>query len=217
VRWRHARAGDIPPTTVIGIAERTGLMGTLNFHLLNAALRQASEWRSQGLEPRIAVNISVGMLTDRELPSVIDQALRTWGAEGRNLTLEIAENAMIVDAERSAAVLTRLKALGVGIALDDFGTGYTSLSHLRRLPIDELKIDRPYVARFVDDPGDRALVRSAIALGHHFGMRVVAEGVETQAARDELAALGCDFMQGNFAAPPLPAAQLAAWWARNAG
>ena len=217
VRWRHARAGDIPPTTVIGIAERTGLMGALNFHLLNAALRQASEWRSQGLEPRIAVNISVGMLTDRELPSVIDQALRTWGAEGRNLTLEIAENAMIVDAERSAAVLTRLKALGVGIALDDFGTGYTSLSHLRRLPIDELKIDRPYVARFVDDPGDRALVRSAIALGHHFGMRVVAEGVETQAARDELAALGCDFMQGNFAAPPLPAAQLAAWWARNAG
>jgi EAL domain-containing protein (putative c-di-GMP-specific phosphodiesterase class I) len=123
---------------------------------------------------------------------------------------------MIADAERSGAVLTRLKALGVGIALDDFGTGHTSLSHLRRLPIDELKIDRPYVARFVDDPGDRALVRSAIAIGHHFGMRVVAEGVETQAARDELAALGCDCMQGNFAAPALPAAQLREWWAGNA-
>ena len=216
VRWRHARAGDIPPTTVIGIAERTGLMGALNFHLLNAALRQASEWRAQGIAPRIAVNISVGMLTDRELPSVIDQALRTWSAEGKNLTLEIAESAMIADAERSGAVLTRLKALGVSIALDDFGTGYTSLSHLRRLPVDELKIDRPYVARFVDDPGDRALVRSAIALGHHFGMRVVAEGVETQAARDELAALGCDFMQGNFASAPLPAAQLREWWVRNA-
>jgi predicted signal transduction protein with EAL and GGDEF domain len=217
VRWRHARAGDIPPTTVIGIAERTGLMGTLNFHILNAALRQASQWRAQGLEPRIAVNISVGMLTDRELPTVIDQALRTWSAEGRNLTLEIAESSMIADAERSAAVLTRLKALGVGIAMDDFGSGYTSLAQLRRLPIDELKIDRPYVARFLDDPADAALVKSAIALGHNFGMRVVAEGVETQAARDELARLGCDFMQGNFAAPALPAAQLREWWSRNAG
>jgi EAL domain-containing protein (putative c-di-GMP-specific phosphodiesterase class I) len=216
VRWRHARAGDIPPTTVIGIAERTGLMGTLNFHILNAALRQASQWRAQGLEPRIAVNISVGMLTDRELPTVIDQALRTWSAEGRNLTLEIAESSMIADAERSAAVLTRLKALGVGIAMDDFGSGYTSLAQLRRLPIDELKIDRPYVARFIDDPADAALVKSAIALGHNFGMRVVAEGVETQAARDELARLGCDFMQGNFAAPALPAAQLREWWAGNA-
>jgi predicted signal transduction protein with EAL and GGDEF domain len=216
VRWRHARAGDIPSTTVVGIAERTGLMGALNFHLINAALRQASQWRVQGIEPRIAVNVSVGMLTDRELPNVIDQALRTWSAEGKNLTLEIAESSMIADAERSGAVLTRLKALGVRIALDDFGTGHTSLSHLRRLPIDELKIDRPYVARFVDDPGDRALVRSAIAIGHHFGMRVVAEGVETQATRDELAALGCDFMQGNFAAPVMPAAQLREWWAGNA-
>ena len=216
VRWRHARAGDIPPTTVIGIAERTGLMGALNFHLLNAALRQVSQWRAQGIEPRIAVNISVGMLTDRELPNIIDQALRTWSAEGRNLTLEIAESSMIADAERSGAVLTRLKALGVGIALDDFGSGSTSLSHLRRLPIDELKIDRPYIARFVEDPADRALVKSAISLGHNFGLRVVAEGVETQAARDALAALGCDFMQGNFAAPALPAAELREWWVGNA-
>ena len=217
VRWRHARAGDIPPTTVIGIAERTGLMGALNFHILNAALRQASQWRSQGIEPRIAVNISIGMLTDRELPSVIDQALRTWSVEGSHLTLEIAESSMIADAERSGAVLTRLKALGVGIALDDFGSGYTSFAHLRRLPIDELKIDRPYVSRFVDDPGDRALVRSAVSLGHNFGMRVVAEGVESAAVRDALAAIGCDFMQGNFASPPLPPAALREWWVKNAG
>jgi EAL domain-containing protein (putative c-di-GMP-specific phosphodiesterase class I) len=217
VRWRHARAGDIPPTTVIGIAERTGLMGALNFHILNAALRQASQWRAQGIAPRIAVNISIGMLTDRELPSVIDQALRTWSVEGSSLTLEIAESSMIADAERSGAVLTRLKALGIGIALDDFGSGYTSLAHLRRLPIDELKIDRPFVSRFVDDPGDRALVRSAISIGHHFGMRVVAEGVETAAVRDALAELGCDFMQGNYASPALPAAALRDWWVKNAG
>lgn len=216
VRWRHRKAGDIPATTIVGIAERTGLMSALNFYILNAALRQASEWRSRGVAPRLAVNLSVGMLTDRELPSVIDQALKTWSGAGADLMLEIAESSMIADAERSDAVLTRLKALGVGLALDDFGSGFTSLSHLRRLPIDQIKIDRPYVARFLDEPGDRALVRSAIDLGHHFGMRVVAEGVETVEVREALAALGCDFMQGNLACAPVPARAFREWWERNA-
>jgi EAL domain-containing protein (putative c-di-GMP-specific phosphodiesterase class I) len=216
VRWRHPTAGDIPSTTVVGIAERTGLMGALNFYVLNAALRQVSQWRAQGMAPRLAVNLSIGMLTDPELPSVIDQSLKTWGGAAKELTLEIAESAMIADAERSDAVLTRLTALGVSLALDDFGSGFTSLAHLRRLPIGEIKIDRPYVARFLDDPGDAALVRSAIDIGHHFGMRVVAEGVETAAVRDALARAGCDFMQGNLASPALPAGQLHEWWMRNA-
>jgi EAL domain-containing protein (putative c-di-GMP-specific phosphodiesterase class I)/GGDEF domain-containing protein len=216
VRWHHPGAGDIPSTTVVGIAERTGLMGALNFYMLNAALRQASQWRAQGLAPRLAVNLSIGMLTDPELPSIIDQALKTWGGAPKDLTLEVAESSMIADAERSGAVLTRLTALGVGLAIDDFGSGFTSLAHLRRLPIGEIKIDRPYVARFLDDPGDTALVRSAIDLGHHFGMRVVAEGVETAAVRDALARAGCDLMQGNLASPALPAAQLREWWMRNA-
>jgi EAL domain-containing protein (putative c-di-GMP-specific phosphodiesterase class I) len=184
--------------------------------VLNAALRQVSQWRAQGMAPRLAVNLSIGMLTDPELPSVIDQSLKTWGGAAKELTLEIAESAMIADAERSDAVLTRLTALGVSLALDDFGSGFTSLAHLRRLPIGEIKIDRPYVARFLDDPGDAALVRSAIDIGHHFGMRVVAEGVETAAVRDALARAGCDFMQGNLASPALPAGQLHEWWMRNA-
>ncbi len=215
VRWRHAKAGEIPPTTVVGIAERTGLMSALNFYILNAALRQASEWRADDIAPQIAVNLSVGMLTDAELPSVIDQALKTWSADASLLTLEVAESSMIADAERSGAVLTRLKALGVRIAIDDFGSGYTSLAHLRRLPIDELKIDRPYVGRMVDNPGDRALVRSAIDLGHHFGMRVVAEGVETPAVRDAVSAAGCDFIQGNLVSLPLRAPAFREWWFRT--
>ena len=215
VRWRHAKAGEIPPTTVVGIAERTGLMGALNFYILNAALRQASEWRAHDIAPQMAVNLSVGMLTDSELPSIIDQALKTWSADASQLTLEVAESSMIADAERSNAVLTRLKALGVRIAIDDFGSGYTSLAHLRRLPIDELKIDRPYVSRMVDEPGDRALVRSAIDLGHHFGMRVVAEGVETAAVRDAVSAAGCDFIQGNLVSLPLRAAAFREWWHRT--
>ena len=215
VRWRHIKAGEIPPTTVIGIAERTGLMSALNFYILNAALRQASQWRAQDIAPQIAVNLSVGMLTDRELPSVIDQGLRTWGADATQLTLEIAESSMIADAERSGAVLTRLKALGVRISIDDFGSGYTSLAHLRRLPIDELKIDRPYVGRMLEDEGDRALVRSAIDLGHHFGMRVVAEGVETPQVRDAVSAAGCDLIQGNLVSLPLRPPAFRDWWFRT--
>jgi predicted signal transduction protein with EAL and GGDEF domain len=212
VRWRRARGGDIPSTTVVGIAERTGLMGALNFYMLNAALRQASQWRSQGLAPRLAVNLSVGMLTDRELPNMIDQALRTWSGKAQDLTLEVAESSMIADAERSDAVLTRLTGLGVAIALDDFGSGFTSLSHLRKLPIAQIKVDRPFVAAFLDDPGNAAVVRSAIDIGHHFGMRVVAEGVETAAVRDALAQAGCDLMQGNVASPAVPADALREWW-----
>ena len=215
VRWRHPKAGEVPPTTVVGIAERTGLMGALNFYILNTALRQDSEWRAQDIAPQIAVNLSVGMLTDRELPSVVDQALKTWGTGADRLTLEIAESSMIADAERSGAILTRLKALGVRLAIDDFGSGYTSLAHLRRLPIDELKIDRPFVGRMVDDPGDRALVRTAIDLGHHFGMRVVAEGVETAAVRDAVSAAGCDFIQGNLVSVPLRAPAFREWWLRT--
>ena len=215
VRWRHLKAGEIPPTTVVGIAERTGLMSALNFYILNAALRQASQWRAQDIAPQIAVNLSIGMLTDRELPSMIDQALRTWGAEASQLTLEIAESSMIADAERSGAVLTRLKALGVRLSIDDFGSGYTSLAHLRRLPIDELKIDRPFVGRMLEDEGDRALVRSAIDLGHHFGMRVVAEGVETPAVRDAVSAAGCDVIQGNLVSLPLRPPAFRDWWIRT--
>ena len=215
VRWRHIKAGEIPPTTIVGIAERTGLMSALNFYILNAALRQASQWRAQDIAPQIAVNLSIGMLTDRELPSVIDQALRTWGAQATQLTLEIAESSMIADAERSGAVLTRLKALGVRLAIDDFGSGFTSLAHLRRLPIDEIKVDRPFVGRMLEDDGDRALVLSAIDLGHHFGMRVVAEGVETSAVRDAVSAAGCDLIQGNLVSLPLRPPAFRDWWIRT--
>ena len=217
VRWRHPKAGAVPAQTIVGIAERTGLIGQLSFWIFNAALRQAAQWRGEDVRPRLAVNLSVGMLTDRELPGVIDQSLRTWSGEARDLTLEIAESSMIADAERSGAVLTRLKALGVELSIDDFGSGFTSLAHLRRLPIDEIKIDRPFVARFLDNPGDAALVKTAIDLAHNFGMRVVAEGVESAAVSKALVELGCDIMQGNFALPPVPAADFRDWWKRYSG
>lgn len=216
IRWRHPKAGDVAPTSIVGIAERTGLIGTLTFWVLNAVLREASVWRQKSVrEPRFSVNISPGTLADRELPSVVEQSLKTWGTSPEKLTLEIPESSVISEAERSNAVLTRLKAVGVRISIDDFGSGYSSLAELRKLPIDEIKIDRPYVAGLIGDRGDRALVRSAIDLAHHFEFAAVAEGVESPAVLDELQRLGCDYAQGFLIARPLTEKSFRDWWASH--
>ena len=212
LRWRHPQAGDIPPLTMVGIAERTGLMSMLTFWILNAAFRHASQWRDQGIKPRLAINLAVSSLTDRELPAVLDQSLKTWGLDPAGVTLEFPESSVIAEAERSVAILTRLNALGVGLALDDFGSGYSSLAQLKRFPIDEIKIDRPYVTGLIADAGDRALVRTAIDLAHHYGFRVLAEGVELEETREALKALGCDLAQGHLFAAPLPARAFREWW-----
>jgi EAL domain-containing protein (putative c-di-GMP-specific phosphodiesterase class I)/GGDEF domain-containing protein len=216
LRWKHVKAGDLPPLTVVGIAERTGLIGSLTFWVLNAALRQAAEWKAAGRAMRLAINLSTSTLTDRELPAVVDQSLKTWGIAAGDLTLEIAESAMIADAERSVAILTRLKAVGVRIAIDDFGSGFSSLAQMRRFPIDELKIDRPFVAGMLRDAGDRAVVRSVIDMGHHFGLHVAAEGVETAELRTALSSLGCDLAQGHAVSPALPPAAFREWWTLHA-
>lgn len=216
VRWHHFQAGDVPPHTIVGIAERTGLIGALTFWIINAALRNAQGWRNGGMQARLALNLSISTLTDRELPAVVDQSLKTWGVDPAGVVLEVAENSMIADAERSLAILTRLKGVGVQISIDDFGSGFSSLSHLRRFPIDEIKVDRPYVAAMLATRGDLALVRSAIDIGHHFGFRVVAEGVESAEVRAELARLGCDCAQGFLFAKPMAEAPLRHWWAEHA-
>ncbi len=216
VRWHHAKAGEIPPATIVGIAERTGMIGALTFWILNAGLRQAAQWRAEGIKPRFAMNLSVATLTDRELPAVVDQSLKTWGVPPDDVVLEIAESSMIVDAERSMAILTRLRGVGVQLSIDDFGSGFSSLSHMRRFPLDEIKIDRPFVSAMLREKGDMALVRSAIDLGHHFGLRVLAEGVEDEATRAELERLGCDLAQGHAVSPALSAAAFREWWSSRA-
>ncbi len=216
LRWTHAAAGEVDPATTVGIAERTGMMGALTFWVLNAALRQAAQWHAAGFTPRIAINLSAGMLIDRELPAVVDQSLKTWGVPARYVTLEIAESSVIAEAERSAAILTRLKAVGLQIAIDDFGSGFTSLAQLKRCPIDVLKIDKPFIAGMLTDPGDRAVVRSAVDIAHHFGMLVSAEGVERSDIGEALAAFGCDLAQGNAICPPLTEPQFREWWGAHA-
>ena len=214
LRWTHPTAGAIDPAQIVGIAERTGLLGSLTLWVLNTSLRIAAGWRAAAVDPpRLAVNIAVKSLVDRELPEILDQALRTWGVSAQSLVLEIPESAMIADAERSVAILTRLKAVGLQIAIDDFGSGFTSLAHLKRFPIDMLKIDRPFVAGLLHDPGDRAVVRSAIDIAHNFGLQAAAEGVERPEIRETLATLGCDLAQGRAIAPPMSEERLRDWWA----
>jgi predicted signal transduction protein with EAL and GGDEF domain len=215
LRWHHFQAGDVPPQTIVGIAERTGLIGSLTFWIMNAVLRQAQQWSNSGLEARIALNLSISTLTDRELPAVVDQSLKTWGVEPATLVIELAENAMIADAERSGAMLTRLKGVGVQLSIDDFGTGFTSLAQMRRFPIDEIKIDRPYVAGMLESKADAALVKSAIDIAHNFGLRCVAEGVESPLVLAELQRLGCDCAQGYLFGKAMADAPLRHWWAER--
>ena len=216
VRWRHLKAGEIDAPTIVGIAERTGLIGTLTHWIVNASLRQAAQWRAAGITPRLSMNLSLTMLSDRELPALIDHSLKTWGVPANEVVLEVAENSVIADAERSVAILTRLDGVGIGLSIDDFGSGFSSLNHMRRFPLDELKIDRPYVRAMLDDAGDMAVVRSAIDIAHHFGLRVVAEGVENDAVREELTRLKCDLAQGHAVSPALSPTALRDWWSQHA-
>jgi EAL domain-containing protein (putative c-di-GMP-specific phosphodiesterase class I)/GGDEF domain-containing protein len=212
LRWRHPTSGQVPPLTVISIAESTGLIGTLTYWVLNAVLRNAVSLAREGILPRFSVNLSTRSLVDAELPDIVEQALGTWGIPADRITLEITESAMIGDAERSMATLTRLKATGVGLSIDDFGTGYSSLAYLKRFPLDELKIDRLFVGGLATDRGDHQIVRSVIDLARNFDLRSVAEGVEDEATREELRRMGCDLAQGYLISRPLPERDFRTWW-----
>jgi EAL domain-containing protein (putative c-di-GMP-specific phosphodiesterase class I)/GGDEF domain-containing protein len=218
LRWRHPTSGPIAPGTIVGIAENTGTIGSLTFWVLNAVLRAASHMARDGITPRLSVNLSTRALVDGELPDIVEQALGTWSIPPERITLEIAESAMIGDAERTMAILTRLKGTGVQLSIDDFGTGYSSLAYLRRFPVDELKIDKVFVSGLLSDRGDRQIVRSVIDLARNFELRAVAEGVEDESTRAELARMGCDLAQGYLLSRPLPERDFRAWWtAREKG
>jgi len=212
LRWRHPTAGPIAPGTIVGIAENTGIIGSLTFWVLNAVLRNAAQLAKDGITPRFSVNLSTRTLVDHELPDIVEQSLGTWGIPAERITLEITESSMIGDAERTMAMLTRLKGTGVQLAIDDFGTGYSSLAYLKRFPVDELKIDRLFVSGLLTDRGDHQIVRSVIDLAHNFDLRAVAEGVEDEPARQELARMGCDLVQGYLVSRPLPEREFRSWW-----
>jgi diguanylate cyclase (GGDEF)-like protein len=204
VRWQHPDLGLLPPSDFIPIVEQTDLIASLTRHVLERAVVDCARWQRAGHDLTVSVNLSVRNLLDPDLPSLIRKLLVLHGLAPDALQLEITESMLMSDPERSLVTLTALSQLGVGLSVDDYGTGYSSLSNLRRLPIDELKLDRSFVSPMLSDENDLIIVRSTINLGHDLGLNVVAEGIEDEATRVRLSDLGCDLAQGYHFSKPLP-------------
>ena len=211
VRWQHPDRGLLAPDTFLPLAEQTGLMRPLTLAVLDQTLRRLRAWRAQGRDLTVAVNLSVTNLLDTDLPADVGRLLRAHDVPATALVLEITESVLMADSRRAGSVVAALRALGVGLSIDDYGTGYSSLSYLQDLPVDELKLDRTFVARCTADPRSAAIVRSTVDLAHSLGLRLVAEGVEDTATLEQLRAYGCDVSQGFLHSRPLPADELERW------
>jgi predicted signal transduction protein with EAL and GGDEF domain len=208
LRWQHPERGNIPPVEFIELAEGTGIIHTLTERVLRDALAQSRRWVDAGHHVAIAVNLSTRCLLDTNLPDQVKHLLAEYGVPAKLLRLEVTESAVMGDPARATDVLQQLHDLGVGLSIDDFGTGYTSMAYLRRLPVDELKVDRSFVTSMTANEHDAVLVRTAIDLGHNLGLTVVAEGVEDAEHVSALRALECDVAQGYHYARPMPAADV---------
>ena len=205
VRWNHPQLGCIGPDGFIPLAEQTGIIKPLTEKVLEASLEQCKRWRREGLEVTVSVNVSTRSLLDHDLLTIIGTLLTRLDLDASALQLEITESRIVADLPRARAALEELRAMGVMIAIDDFGTGYSSLSQLQQLPVDEIKIDRSFVTRMETDRQDAVLVHSIIDLGRNLGLRVTAEGVETENVKEVLAELGCDYAQGFHVGRPVVA------------
>jgi diguanylate cyclase (GGDEF)-like protein/PAS domain S-box-containing protein len=204
IRWLHPELGLVSPAEFIPIAEEAGLMVPIGQWVVGQACHQAQAWQDIGLPPiRVAVNISVAELRAKDFVSGIGATLAETGLDPRFLELELTETFLVQDSTATLAVLRDLKELGIKLALDDFGTGYSSLNHLRRFPIDTLKIDRSFVHTVTTNPDDASIVCAVISMGKNLHMRVVAEGIETSGQLAYLQDRGCPFGQGYYFSRPL--------------
>jgi diguanylate cyclase (GGDEF)-like protein len=213
VRWEHPVRGLLGPGEFVPLAERTGTVAELTRWVVAAALRQARAWIDAGRPMPVAVNLAAANIVDVTLPDAIAALLVEHGVPGTLLQCEISEHTVMADPLRAMEVLGRLRAMGLRLSLDDFGTGHSSLAYLKRLPLDEVKIDRSFVAGMIEDENDAVIVRSTIDLARNLGLDVVAEGVEDAATLHGLHALHCDVAQGFHLSRPLPADELDAWLA----
>ncbi len=208
VRWNHPTKGFIPPGEFIPIAEETGLILKLGEWILQTACLQTKRWLNQGFDLTVSVNLSARQLNQKDLLAVINETLQQTQLPAQNLILELTESMMMSNIEAHIQELQAFKELGLHVSIDDFGTGYSSLSYLKRLPIDELKIDKSFIDDIDYNENDRDIVRSIISLGHNLHLKVVAEGVEKQTQLDFLKDNGCDIIQGYFYSKPLIATAL---------
>jgi len=217
-RWRHPQYGNIPPTRFIALAEECGLIARLGLHMLDQACRQLADWRHRGLAvPAVAVNLSAHHFRDPALPAQVAQLLQRHRLQPADLIIEATESVMMDSEGGTLDTLHALHRAGLRIAMDDFGTGYSSLGDLCRLPISELKLDRRFVADLAGDDRALALTDTVIRMGESLGLSVLAEGVETEAQRRRLQALGCQLAQGFLFARPMAAAEFEHWLRQHGG
>jgi diguanylate cyclase (GGDEF)-like protein len=211
VRWHHPTRGRVAPDAFLPVAERSGLMRALTSRVLELSVAACVTWRRQGLDAGVAVNLSARGLADLQLDEQVADLLTRHQLPAHLLTLELTETMIMTEPAEVQAALRRLHAMGVRLSVDDFGTGYSSLSYLSRLPVRELKIDRSFVREMARSESDAAIVRTVIDLAASLRLDVVAEGVEDEAVREDLLALGCDLAQGYHIARPMPAVDLVSW------
>ena len=207
-RWIHPIHGFIPPDTFIDIAERTGIIKQLTEWVLATAIKQCAEWQKSYGSLTMSINLSARNLHDETLGKQIARLIRHWQVIPEKICLEITETAMMADPEHAMHLLNELDNLGVKISIDDFGTGYSSLGYLKKLPVDEIKIDRSFVMNMRDDENDASIIRATVGLAHDLGLSVVAEGVENQESQDLLQALKCEYAQGYHICKPASAEEI---------
>jgi diguanylate cyclase (GGDEF)-like protein/PAS domain S-box-containing protein len=211
VRWQHPVRGLLAPAVFIPIAERTGLIKPMTDWILDRALAQVRTWQDAGAPVHVAVNVSAKSLQEQALPSRVQGLLDKWGVDPRFLKIEITESSIMADPAHALAIMSMLQSMGVRLSIDDFGTGYSSLTHLRELPIDEIKIDKSFVLGMMTSDADAAIVRTVIDLAHNLGKQVCAEGVEDFATLTRLTEMGCDLAQGYWISRPASAEAFMQW------
>jgi diguanylate cyclase (GGDEF)-like protein len=211
IRWEHPTLGLVPPDEFIPLVEKTVLLRPLTHYVAETVLKQWREWARMGIRLPISINVSPRSLLDADFPDSIQQLLQEIDVPPAFLRVELTEGFLMGDSGRSIAVLDGLSNVGVGLSIDDFGTGYSSLSYLKRLPIEEIKVDRSFVMQMHVDANDFMIVRATVDLGRNLGLRVVAEGVEDLATFDRLADFGCDEAQGYYISKPLSAIEFTRW------
>lgn len=210
-RWMHPERGFISPDDFIALAEHNGLIVPLTIWVIDTALAQLAQWHQSGHRFGLAVNLSTRNFLDPRLPEKVDAALQHWKIDPHWLSLEVTESITMSDPDRAMEIIRRIDDLGVKISIDDFGTGYSSLAYLKRLPVDEIKIDRSFVVDMDTDHDNAIIVKSTLELAHTLGLKVVAEGIETERVLHMLEALKCDMAQGYFISKPKPSDELTRW------
>ena len=211
VRWNHPSKGSIPPNYFIPLAEKNNLISDISQYVNQAAIRQQGEWKAQGINLRMSINVSPQTLNDLDMPEKLARYATEMGVDTSDIVIEVTETALMSNIVHYMDILTRLRMKGFNLSIDDFGTGYSSLQQLVRVPFTELKIDLAFIQKLLTDQECKTITEISISLAHKLGMRVVAEGIEEEAIWDTLKELGCDEGQGYWMGKPMSAEEINTW------